>query len=74
MTVNELINALQTVRATRPDAGDMDVNIWLPGSRITLDGATAWVHLKDTAGNPLRAPIVCVEGEIAPGSVLAIVA
>ena len=71
MTVNELINALQTVRAVRPDAGDMEINVWLPGSRILLNGASAWVHLTALTGEPLAKPIVCVEGDVAHGSALA---
>ena len=63
MTVNELIEHLQTIR---PDHRHMEIRVWLPGSQIAIDGIPL-VRLP----TPLNAErVIVIEGNVIEGSAL----
>jgi hypothetical protein len=68
MTVNDLITALS---ALPEEHRALELRLWLPGSQICIEDK-GWFHTYFTAptGEKLPEPIIIVEANIFPGSVL----
>lgn len=58
MTINDLIAKLQ---AELPHNGNLEIKVWLPGSRISLTGKGTLIRQED---------ILFIEGNLDPGSAL----
>jgi hypothetical protein len=67
MTVNELIAVLQAI--PEPDK-QRQIQIWMPGTRISIDGPRAIMMHNGPDGQPLQEWVMVVEGNVTPGSVI----